>query len=211
MMRNNSLMGTEIDSNLYWNPEYIEQSYNGWQHISVRGKNLTDGKIYLNGSICDETANSLLMQIEHLKSEGIPISMYINSRGGSVDAGLLIYDILQGIPKGQELNLYCTGMAASMAAVILAGGRKGHRFILPHSRVMIHEPLITNGLGGSATSIKNTSDSILETKSILNGILAKHTKKSIEEIDAATAYDNFMNAEEAVEFGICDKIVKTLS
>ena len=93
-----------------------------------------------------------------------------------------------------------------MGAVILAGGKKGHRFILPHSKVMIHEPLISGGMGGSATTIKKTAESILETKAITNGILAKHTGKTVEEIDEATAYDNFMNAQEAIEFGLCDEI-----
>ena len=102
--------------------------------------------------------------------------------------------------------MYCIGMAASMGAVILAGGQKGRRYILPHSKIKIHEPLIQGGLGGSATSIKKTADSIIETKAITNGILAKHTGKTVEEIDEATAFDNFMNAKQAVEFGICDEI-----
>ena len=102
---------------------------------------------------------------------------------------------------------YCIGMAASMGAVILSGGEKGRRFILPHSRVMIHEPLLTGGVGGSATSIKRKADTILETRRVLNGLLAKNTGKSIEEIDEATLYDNYMNAEESVAFGLCDRIV----
>ena len=93
-----------------------------------------------------------------------------------------------------------------MGAVILAGGPKGNRFILPHSKTMIHEPLISGGMGGSATSIKKTADSILETKDIINGLLAKHTGKSLKEIDKATSYDNWMTAEESVSFGICDEI-----
>ena len=107
--------------------------------------------------------------------------------------------------------MVCTGMAASMAAVILAGGQSGRRFILPHSKVMIHEPLISNGVGGSATSIKNISDSILKTREIINGILAKHTGKSVEDINKATDHDNYMNSNEAIEFGICDKITSKLS
>ena len=106
--------------------------------------------------------------------------------------------------------MYCTGMAASMAAVLLAGGQPGRRYILPHSKTMIHEPLLSGGVGGSATSIRNISDSILETRSIVNGILAKHTGKSIKEINKATSYDNYMNAEKSVEFGICDKVVQGL-
>jgi ATP-dependent Clp protease protease subunit len=102
--------------------------------------------------------------------------------------------------------MYCIGMAASMGAVILAGGQKGRRFILPHSQCMIHEPLISGGVGGAATSIKKTAESILEIKSIINGILAKHTGKTVEEIDEATSFDNYLNAEESVAFGLCDEI-----
>ena len=93
-----------------------------------------------------------------------------------------------------------------MAAVILAGGQKGRRYILPHSIVMIHEPLIAGGMGGSATSIKNISESILETRDIINGILAKHTGKKRAAIDKATSFDNYMNAKESIEFGLCDEI-----
>ena len=106
--------------------------------------------------------------------------------------------------------MICTGMAASMAAILLAGGQKGNRYILEHSKVMIHEPLLANGVGGSATSIKNISESILETRKIVNGILAEHTGKSIEEINEATSFDNYMNAKEAIEFGICDAITKQI-
>ena len=105
-----------------------------------------------------------------------------------------------------EINIICAGMAASMAAIILAGGQKGYRYILPHSKVMIHEPLLSSGLGGSATSIKNISDSILETREIVNSILAKHTGKSLSEVNKATSFDNYMNAEEAIAFGLCDAI-----
>ena len=116
----------------------------------------------------------------------------------------MIYDIIQSYPY--ELRIVCIGLAASMGAILLAGGRKGKRFILPHSKVMIHEPLITKGFGGSATSIEQKAKTILEVKRELNEILAKHTGKTLEEINKATAFDNFMSAEEAVEFGICDAI-----
>ena len=97
-----------------------------------------------------------------------------------------------------------------MAAIILAGGQPGRRYILPHSKVMIHEPLLANGVGGSATSIKNISESILETRRIANSILAEHTGKTIEEIDEATSFDNYMSAEKAIEFGLCDKILNSV-
>ena len=126
-----------------------------------------------------------------------------------MNAGLMIYDTIQG--SNLPIDMVCTGRAASMAAVILAGGQKGHRHILKHSKVMIHEPLISNGVGGSATSIKNISESIMETREICNSILAKHTGKTLQEINEATSFDNYMNAEEAIAFGICDSIVERIN
>lgn len=102
--------------------------------------------------------------------------------------------------------MYCTGLAASMGAVIFAGGQKGRRFILPHSKVMIHEPLIAGGMGGSATTIEKTAQTILETKSVLSKILSHHTGKTVEQINEAMVFDNYMSAEEAIKFGICDDI-----
>jgi ATP-dependent Clp protease protease subunit len=162
--------------------------------------------LFLTGEVTSEMANDFVSQMLYLAASDEPINIYINSPGGSVNAGLVIYDTIQALSEKLEINMYCIGMAASMGAIILAGGQKGRRFILPHSKVMIHEPLISGGIGGSATSIKKTSDSILETKAITNGILAKHTGKSIKEINKATSFDNYMNAKEAIEFGICDEI-----
>ena len=135
------------------------------------------------------------LQVLYHADKGNPVDIYINSPGGSVNAGLVIYDLIQSLKGKLVMNIYCIGMAASMAAVILAGGPKGSRYILPHSKCMIHEPLIAGGMGGSATSIKKTAESILETKAITNGILAEHTGRTVEEIDEATAFDNYMNAE----------------
>ena len=168
-----------------------------------------DRTIFLEGEITSESANCIVKQLLILAKESTePINIYINSGGGSVNAGLLIYDVIQSIQS--RVNIYVTGMAASMAAILLAGGQKGRRFILPHSKTMIHEPLLAEGMGGSATSIRNISDAILETKQIVNGILAKHTGRTLEEVDKATAFDNYMNAEKSVEFGICDKVVTDL-
>ena len=154
-----------------------------------------------------ESAMSILSQLKYLANESDEeINLYINSGGGEVTAGLLIYDVIQQMKV--PVNMYCTGIAASMAAVIFAGGQKGRRYILPHSKTMIHEPLLSGGVGGSASSIKNISDSILETRKILNGILAKHTGKSLKEINKATAFDNYMNAEESIAFGLCDAVAK---
>ena len=200
------LRGERVNHVQEWTPSVMEESCDGVREISLRTKHFTNGKLFLNGEVTEEMANNFVSELLYLAEKGDPVDIYINSPGGSVNAGLVIYDVIQACSEKIEINLFCTGMAASMGAIILAGGQKGHRFILPHSKVMIHEPLIDGGIGGSATSIKKTADSIIETRSITNGILAKHTGKSIKQIDKATSFDNFMNAKEAVEFGICDEI-----
>lgn len=189
-----------------WIPSVEEESCNGTREITLQTKHFTNGKLFLLGEVTETMANNFVSELLYLVEKGDPVDIYINSPGGSVNAGLVIYDVIQACLEKIEINMYCIGMAASMGAVILAGGQKGHRFILPHSNVMIHEPLISGGVGGSATSIKRTSDSILETKQIINSILANHTGKTIKAIDKATSYDNYMNAKEAVAFGICDEI-----
>ncbi len=188
------------------NPHVEEETSGGIREVSIMTKHLTHGKLFLTGEVTEEMANTFVSVFLYLVEKGDPVDIYINSPGGSVDAGLVIYDVIQSCSEKIDINMYCIGRAASMGAIILASGQKGRRFILPHSKVMIHEPLIQGGMGGSATSVKKTADSILETKAITNGILAKHTGKTIEEIDEATSFDNFMNAKEAVEFGICDEI-----
>jgi len=193
-----------------WVPSIMAESCNGTREVPLRTYLLNERKIILAGEIDDSMANNFVQEIMYLVKDREPIDIYINSPGGSVSAGLVIYDTIQSCSDKMEINLYCIGTAASMGAVILAGGPKGHRFILPHSKTMIHEPLISGGMGGSATSIKKTADSILETKAIINGILMKHTGKSNDEIDEGTAFDNYMNAEESVLFGLCDSIIKDI-
>lgn len=189
-----------------WIPTVEEESCHGSREINLQTKHFGNRKLFLIGEVTSEMANDFTSQMLYLSQSDEPVDIYINSPGGSVNAGLVIYDIIQACKEKFEINMYCIGMAASMGAVLLAGGQKGRRYILPHSKVMIHEPLISGGIGGSATSIKKTSDSILETKEITNGILAKHTGKTMEEINEATSFDNFMNANEAIEFGLCDEI-----
>ena len=189
-----------------WIPTVEVETNAGIRPVDLMTKHLTNRKLFLTGEVDDYMANNFVSELLYLAQSDCPVDIYINSPGGSVDAGLVIYDTIQACSGKMDINMYCIGMAASMGAVILAGGQKGRRYILPHSKVMIHEPLIQGGLGGSATSIKKTADSIIETKAITNGILAKHTGKTVEEIDEATAFDNFMNAKQAVEFGICDEI-----
>lgn len=192
-------------ASIKWSPRIEVESVNGTREVDLYTRHLMKRNIFIEGEINKELADDVLRQLLYLVEESNePINIFINSGGGEVNSGLIIYDLIQSIKL--PIYMYCTGMAASMAAVILAGGQEGRRFILPHSKTMIHEPLLSNGVGGSATSIEKISNSILETKEIINGILAKHTGKTVEEIGEATRFDNYMNAENSIEFGLCDKI-----
>ncbi|MGN0619681.1 MAG: ClpP family protease [Ruminiclostridium sp.] len=162
------------------------------------------GVITISEPISAETSVKFALLLKHLAAEEKELTILIDCPGGEVNAGLVMYDLIQAYPYG--VDMYCIGLAASMAALLLAGGRKGRRFILPHGQVMIHEPLIAGSFGGSATEIEKKSRNILGIKSALNHILAEHTGKSLKEIDKATSFDNYMSAEKAVEFGICDAV-----
>ena len=187
---------------------YIDETAKGKTVIPLHSRLLTERRIFITGEISSDTAVWLMQAMLFLMNESKPIDIYINSPGGEINAGLAIYDMIQGLKN--EVNMYCIGQASSMAAVLLASGQKGRRFILPHSCVMIHEALLRGGVSGSATSISRISESILETRDMVNGILAKHTGKTLAEINQATSFDNMMNAEEAVSFGICDRIVSSV-
>lgn len=196
--------------NMMYQPAIERESVNGIQEISLYTNAFSNRKVFLFGPIDEKTVYTFTAQMLYLmEDEQSPIDIYINSPGGEVNSGLAIYDLIQSCKA--PINMYCIGMAASMGALIFAGGKKGHRFIMPHSQVMIHEPLILNGVGGSASSIKSTADSILQTRELLNGILAKHTGKTLEEINKATDHDNFMTADEAIEFGLCDKVTARIA
>lgn len=189
-----------------WIPAVIEESYSGMREIALYTKHLMNRRIFLQGEIDADMADAVLSQLLYLTDEeDQPIQIFINSSGGEADAGLMIYDMLQSIDI--PVNLYCTGLAASMAAVILAGGQKGRRFILPHSKTMIDKPLIAGGVGGFAASSGHSfSDSIEETKETINKILVRHTGRTLEEIRRTTGSAYYMNAEESVAFGLCDEI-----
>ncbi|MBE5924770.1 MAG: ATP-dependent Clp protease proteolytic subunit [Lachnospiraceae bacterium] len=190
-------------------PNVLENTHNGFVEVTLASKHFMNRKLFVYGSITPESANAFVAELMYLTDiSDEPIDIYINSGGGEVNSGLLMYDVIQSVKS--PINIYCTGRAMSMAAILLAGGQKGRRFILPHSEVMIHEPLITGGIGGSASSIRDISDSILNTKKITNEILAKHTGKTLKTIDKATLHDNYMTAEESVKFGICDQVVDSL-
>lgn len=192
-----------------WIPTIEVEGVNGTREVSLYTRHLTNRNIFLNGEINADMANFFVTQLLYLEeTPDEPVNIYINSPGGEVNAGLLIYDAIQG--SKLEINMICTGLAASMSAVLLAGGQRGSRYILRHSKVMIHEPLLANGVGGSATSIRKISESIIETRELVNGILAKHTGRTVEEINEATSFDNYMSAEEAIAFGLCDRITDSV-
>ena len=190
-----------------WMPSVEVESAHGTREVSLQTRHLMNRNIFLHGEVNADMANNFLSEFMYLENESAdPITVYVNSPGGEVNSGLMIYDIIQA--SKVPVNMVCSGMAASMGAVIMVGGQKGRRYILPHSKMMIHEPLMMGDAGGSATSIKKKAESILETKALVNGIIAKHTGKTLEEIDEATSFDNYMNAEEAIEFGLCDRILE---
>lgn len=195
--------------NIYNLPALETETAGGTSQVGITTRLYTNRKIFLFGEINEQTVYSFTVQMMGLMQDEVSdIDIYINSPGGEIRSGLVIYDLIRG--SKAPVNLYCVGLAASMAALIFASGDKGRRYILPHSKVLIHEPLIAGGMGGSATSIKQTADAILGVREVVNGILAKHTGRPIEEIDRATDHDNLMSAQEAVDFGLCDHIITTL-
>lgn len=190
-------------------PTVVLNTSSGRSEVSLRGLNLSGRRIFLTGLIDAGMAERVIMELMWLQeaSEN-PVTIYINSPGGEVNSGLAIYDALQDMKV--PVNEVCTGLAASMASLLLAGGQKGRRFILPHSKVMIHEPYLSGGVGGSAGSVQNTAEEMLRTQKTFHEIMARHTGRTPEEIAAASDHDHFMSAEEAIEFGICDRIAENL-
>lgn len=182
----------------------VKSSY-GITLVPLETQLLTNRKIFIEGTINSESANTVVKQFMLLAREDrkIPIDILINSTGGEVNSGLMLYDLFQS--ADMPIRMICIGEAYSMAAVIFASGKE--RLMLPNSKLMLHEPLIQNGLGGNTTTIKSISDSLIETRYRLNTILAKHTNHSVEEIEQATNYDHYFSADESVEFGLCDKII----
>ena len=185
----------------------LEKSYNSATTIPIDSKLFEMGHIFIENEITSESADAIKKQIMYLvyKSADKPIYIHINSLGGDINAGLVLYDIIQDY--ADRIYLVCTGRACSMAAVLLACGKKGRRFMLPNSEVMIHEPLISNQISGNCSSIKATSMRLVAIKEKMNKILANHTGKSLQEIDESTDFDNYMNAQEAVQFGLTDRII----
>ena len=187
-------------------PFVVEQTGRGERAYDIYSRLLKDRIIILGTAISDEVANSIIAQLLFLESEDPDkdIYIYINSPGGYVTAGLAIYDTMQYIKP--RVCTFCVGQAASMAAIILAGGEKGLRFALPNSKIMIHQPL--GGAEGQASDIAIRAREILRVKENLNNILVKHTGQMLSKIEIDTDRDFFMTANEAMEYGIIDKVVE---
>lgn len=185
-------------------PTVIEKSNSGERVYDIYSRLLKDRIIILSGEINDSVANSIIAQILYLDSiNHNDIHLYINSPGGSVTSGMAIYDTMNFVKSDVSTN--CLGMAASMAAFLLSSGKKGKRFILPNAEVMIHQPL--GGAQGQATEIKIAAERILKMRDKLNKILSQNTGLDIKKIENDTERDNFMSAEEALNYGIVDKIL----
>lgn len=186
-------------------PTVIEQTNRGERAYDIFSRLLNDRIIVLSDEVNDATASLVVAQLLFLESQDADkdISLYINSPGGSVSAGMAIYDTMQYIKC--DVSTICMGMAASMGAFLLSSGAKGKRFALPNSLVMIHQPL--GGAKGQATDIEIVAKQILKTKENLNRILAENTGRSIEEIYRDTERDNYMSAQEALEYGLVDKVI----
>jgi ATP-dependent Clp protease, protease subunit len=187
-------------------PMVVEQTARGERAYDIYSRLLKERVIFIVGPIEDHMANLVVAQLLFLESENPDkdIALYINSPGGSVSAGLSIYDTMQFIKP--DVSTMCIGQASSMGAVLLAGGTKGKRYCLPHSRMMIHQPLA--GFQGQASDIDIHAREVLETRDRLNRILSKHTGQTIEKIRQDTDRDNFMGGEAAMAYGLIDKVME---
>ena len=192
-------------NNLGYIPMVIEQSGRGERAYDIYSRLLKERLIFLVGPVDDLTANVIVAQLLFLEAENPDkdISLYINSPGGSVTAGMAIYDTMQFIKP--DISTLCIGQAASMGALLLTAGAEGKRFCLPNSRVMIHQPL--GGFQGQASDIEIHAKEILFLKNKLNSILSKHTKKPIKKIAEDTDRDNFMSSDESAKYGLIDQVI----
>ena len=190
----------------YMIPYVVEQTGKGERTYDIYSRLLLDRIVFISGEVSDEMANAVVAQLLFLQSQDAKkqINVYVNSPGGSVTAGLAIYDTMQFVTC--PIATFCIGQAASMGAVLLTAGSKGLRHALPNSRIMIHQPW--GGAEGKASDIEITAKEILRLKEILNGILAKHSGKKLEDVVKDTDRDHFMSAGEAKEWGLIDKVIE---
>lgn len=192
---------------IYNMPQIIKETSNGYYNLSMLDELLAKREIYCLEEINAESVSSLILQFKYLEEQdpSAEIKLYINSPGGAVADGLALYDVMQSISC--PIHTICMGTAASFGALLFAAGDT--REILPHSKVMIHDPLIAgNGLTGSATFLHNKIDTLMQTREILAEIFARHTGRTLEEIYEKTAQDSWFNAEEAIAFGLADRILQ---
>ena len=203
-------MNPTIENN-YLVPTVIEQSGRGERAFDIYSRLLKERIIFLVGPVNDQTANLVVAQLLFLESENPDkdIFLYINSPGGSVSAGMSIYDTMNFIKP--DVSTLCLGQAASMGAFLLSAGAEGKRFALPNSRVMIHQPLISGGLGGQASDIEIHAKELLKLKVKLNQLLAEHCDRTLDELERDTDRDNFMSAEEAQAYGLIDQVLSSRS
>jgi len=189
-------------------PIVVEQTGRGERAYDIFSRLLKDRIVFVTDEIEDPMANLVVAQLLFLQNENADadISVYVNSPGGHITAGLAIYDTMQFV--GCDVRTYCIGQAASMAAVLLAGGTKGKRFLLPNSRILIHQPL--GGARGTATDIHIQAEEILRLRTRLNEILARHSGQPLERIEEDVDRDRFMSAQEAVQYGLADQIIASL-
>ena len=190
-------------------PTVIEQSGRGERAFYIYSRLLKERIIFLVGPVTDHTANLVVAQMLFLESENPDkdIFFYIDSPGGSVTAGMSVFDTMNFIKP--DVSTLCLGQAASMGAFLLSAGAKGKRFALPNSRIMIHQPLISGGLGGQASDIEIHARELIKIKQKLNELLAKHTGQPLEKVERDTDRDNFMSSEAAKEYGLIDEVIAT--
>ncbi len=186
-------------------PYVIEKTGRGERAYDIYSRLLEDRIVFIGTAIDDHVANAVVAQLLFLEKENRSqdVNMYVNSPGGSVTAGLAIYDAMQHV--GCDVSTFCIGQAASMGAILLMAGAKGKRHILPHSRVMIHQPW--GGAGGTAADIRIQADEILKLKGDLNQIIVKHSGKDLKAVEEDTDRDTYLSAEEAVKYGLVDEII----
>ena len=186
----------------------IRESSYGYHLIPIQDEMLSHREVELVGEVNADSVNALIRQLRYLQCEDseAPITLYINSPGGSVDSGMALYDVMQAVSC--PVRTVCVGLAASMAALLFVSGAE--RDMLPHSRLMIHDPLIIQ-TGGSALKLKAVSDDLMETRQIIARVIAEHSGKSMEEVLAKTANECYFRAEEAVKFGLADHIITSLA
>lgn len=197
-----------FDFNNYLVPTVIEQSGRGERAFDIYSRLLKERIVFLVGPVTDESANLVVAQLLFLESENPDkdIFFYINSPGGSVTAGMSIYDTMNFIKP--HVSTLCLGQAASMGAFLLSAGEKGKRFALPNSRIMIHQPLISGGLAGQASDIEIHAKELLKIKEKLNRLLAKHCDRDLADLERDTDRDNYMSADKAKEYGLIDQVLE---